>query len=117
MLAFIAGLIGMVAVEVNSANYLLSQDQVSQTIADTSKFKSLKVNRILIIGNKVTRNRIIERELSLKPGDTISAHRLPEILVKDKNKVYNLRLFNTVSIRSLQVDESNIDLLVEVNER
>ncbi len=117
MLAFIAGLIGIASVEFNSAHHMVFQDHVNSSIADTTEFKSLKVNRVLIIGNKITRNRIIERELSLKPGDTVSVSRLSEILVKDKNKVYNLRLFNTVNIRSLQLDEGNIDLLIEVNER
>ncbi len=117
MLAFIAGLIGIASVEFNSAHHMVFQDHVNSSIADTTEFKSLKVNRVLIIGNKITRNRIIERELSLKPGDTVSVSRLSEILVKDKNKVYNLRLFNTVNIRSLQLDGGNIDLLVEVNER
>ena len=117
MLAIIAGLIGIIAVEVKSINYSLSQDKVTSSIIDTTQLRSLKVNRVLIIGNKVTRNRIIERELSLKPGDTVSVTRLSEILVLDKNKVYNLRLFNTVSIRSLQLDSTNIDLLVEVSER
>ncbi len=117
MLAFIAGLIGIVAVGLNPASEMVYQDSVGISIADTIGLKILKVNRILIIGNKVTRNRIILRELSLKSGDTVSVSRLHEILMKDKNKVYNLRLFNTVSIRSLELGEDNIDLLIEVSER
>lgn len=117
MLAFIAGLIGIVAVGLNPTSEMVYQDSVSISIADTIGLKILKVNRILIIGNKVTRNRIILRELSLKSGDTVSVSRLHEILMKDKNKVYNLRLFNTVSIRSLELGEDNIDLLIEVSER
>ncbi|MEK6780475.1 MAG: POTRA domain-containing protein [Bacteroidota bacterium] len=117
MLAVIAGLISIVASGLNPAPESGLQDTVILSTTATDKFKILKVNRILIIGNKVTRNRIIERELSLKSGDTVTVARLNEILLKDKNKVYNLRLFNTVSIRSLELDEGNIDLLVEVNER
>jgi outer membrane protein assembly factor BamA len=117
MLAYIAGLIGMIAGEVKSVDYSLSPDKINSSIIDTTESTSLKVNRVLIIGNKITRNRIIERELSLKPGDTVSVTRLSEILLLDKNKVYNLRLFNTVNIRSLQLDSTTIDLLVEVSER
>ncbi|MBY0434535.1 MAG: hypothetical protein K2U26_10530, partial [Cyclobacteriaceae bacterium] len=69
------------------------------------------------IGNKVTRNRIIERELSLKPGDTIRTQALAGTLQWDKNKIYNLRLFNTVSVRALALPENQIDILVEVTER
>lgn len=117
MLAFIAGLIGIVAVWLKPAPDMVYQDSTGLSISDTTEIKVLTVNRVLIIGNKVTRNRIILRELSLTSGDTVSISRLSKILVKDKNKIYNLRLFNTVSIRSLELGEGNIDLLIEVNER
>ena len=116
MLAVIAGFMSIVAMSHSperDANY---QDSTKRSIATTDP-KVLTVNRILIIGNKVTKNRIIQRELSLTSGDTVSIARLNEILIKDKNKIYNLRLFNTVSVRSLELGESTIDLLVEVNER
>ena len=79
--------------------------------------KILHVDRVLIIGNKVTRPRIIERELSLKPGDTISFKNLSAALLWDKNKIYNLRLFNTVTVRALDLTNDHIDILVEVSER
>ncbi len=63
----------------------------------------LTVNRIIIIGNKVTKERIISRELTLKHGDTISVKRLPHELLWDKRKIYNLRLFHTVTVRSLEL--------------
>lgn len=75
------------------------------------------INRILIIGNKVTRERIISRELSLKTGDTVNLKRLEQIILLDQRKIYNLRLFNTVTIRSLDLGNGIVDLLVEVNER
>ena len=117
MLAFIAGLIGIAAVWLNPALDIVYQDSARFSVTDTTEFNILTVNRVLIIGNKVTRNRIILRELSLTSGDTVSTSRLSKILIKDKNKVYNLRLFNTVSIRALELGDGNIDLLVEVNER
>ncbi|MBS1976332.1 MAG: hypothetical protein JST46_03115 [Bacteroidetes bacterium] len=99
------------------------RDSVAATIAaevkprDTIPNRILRVNRVIIIGNKVTRNRIIERELSLKPGDTIRQQNLPGTLQWDKNKLYNLRLFNTVSVRALEFSEDEIDILVELTER
>lgn len=84
---------------------------------DTTSREIMTVNRILIIGNKITRDRIILRELALQPGDTVSNHRLGAILQRDRNKIYNLRLFNTVTIRILQLDTAQIDLLIEVAER
>lgn len=84
---------------------------------DTTENRLLEVNRILIIGNKVTLDRIILRELSLEAGDTISTHRLNNVLLRDKNKIYNLFLFNTVAVRALELPDNKIDLLVEVEER
>lgn len=86
---------------------------------DTVEARTLRVNRVIVLGNKITRNRIILRELSLKPGDTISLSRIDNQLLRDRAKIYNLRLFNTVIVRWLEYDPANnlIDLIVEVTER
>lgn len=75
------------------------------------------INRVLIIGNRLTRDQIILRELSLKPGDLIYNLDLPQILDLDKKKLFNTRLFNTVEIRTMELEENKIDLLVDLNER
>ena len=87
--------------------------------ADTVDNRTLEVNRIIILGNKITRDRIILRELSLKPGDTISSVRIDNQLVRDRAKIYNLRLFNTVVVRWLEFDPiaGKVDIIVEVTER
>lgn len=84
---------------------------------DSIDVELLELNRILLVGNKTTRDRIILRELTLKPGDTISNVSLPQVILKDKNKIYNLRLFNTVELRPIKLSDNKIDLLVEVTER
>jgi outer membrane protein assembly factor BamA len=112
LIGFIFGL-GSSSYQVDSVDQIRPDTLVVKT--DTTKV--LTVNRVLIIGNKKTRDQIISRELSLKPGDTISFHRLNETLLWDKHKIYNLRLFNTVSLRILTTSPTTIDLLVEVQER
>ncbi len=89
----------------------------ARVVMDTTSTRMLYVDRVLIIGNKVTKQRIIDRELSLKSGDSIRANALQPTLLWDKNKLYNLRLFNTVSVRALDMGNDHIDLLVEVTER
>ena len=84
---------------------------------DSMESQLLEVNRILIVGNKVTLDRIILRELTLKPADTINSRLLPQVLLKDKNKIYNLRLFNTVELRPILLSSNKVDLLIEVTER
>ncbi|MBL0741331.1 hypothetical protein JI741_08870 [Chryseolinea sp. Jin1] len=85
-------------------------------VADTSRH-ILHVNRIFIVGNRITRDRIVLRELSLKPGDTVSTAMLPLVIERDKRKLINTRLFNTVEIKPLEYESDHIDLLIDINER
>ena len=75
------------------------------------------INRIFIVGNRLTREQIIIRELSLKPGDLIYDLNLSEILDLDKKRLINTRLFNTVDIRTMEIGENKVDLLIDLNER
>ena len=91
------------------------QRNKNRVTADTSEL--ITINRILILGNKITRDFIIQRELTLKPGDTVRLQQIPLILEKDKSKLLNTRLFNTVSIRMLDYENGTADILLEVSER
>jgi outer membrane protein assembly factor BamA len=79
--------------------------------------KILRVGRVVIVGNNITRARIITRELTLSAGDTIRQTSLAAVLHLDKNKIYNLRLFNTVECRSIEYEPDMVDVIVEVTER
>jgi outer membrane protein assembly factor BamA len=100
----------------------------SYSVADTVKLPEklrvngdsgvyLQISRIFIIGNKRTRDQIILRELSLKPGDIVNSADLPIILDRDQKKLFNTRLFNTTNVKPLELEPGKIDLLVDVNER
>lgn len=95
----------------------IARDTVVVSQHDTLSNRIVYINRVLIIGNKVTKERIISREISLKPGDTVSTKRIDKVLILDQRKIYNLRLFNTVTIQWLELTAGQVDLLVEVNER
>jgi outer membrane protein assembly factor BamA len=87
-----------------------------ETQTDTSK-RYLEVGRIIITGNKLTRNSIILRELSLKTGDVISEGILAKVIELDERKLFNLHLFNTSTITPLDLKNGLVDLLIEVDER
>lgn len=89
----------------------------AKIISPDSLGKYFTVDRIIIIGNKHTRNSIILRELSVKRGDVVNEAHLPLILKKDERKLFNLHLFNTATIQVLDIGNGMIDLLVEVSER
>lgn len=94
---------------------MLSWPGTAQTPTDSTAW--LKLNRVIIIGNKKTLDRIITRELTLKPGDSIQRFNLDPTLTRDKNKIYNLRIFHAVKPRVLELPNHSFDLLVEVEER
>ena len=106
MLALIVGFLG-----------ILGSSQADTVSVPTDSSRVLTVNRVLIIGNKITKERIISREIKLKAGDTISLKRLQHEILWDKRKIYNLRLFHTVIVRVLELPENRFDLLVDVTER
>jgi outer membrane protein assembly factor BamA len=113
MLALIVGFLGMMGS--SQADTVITPVDTVKSSVDSSRV--LTVNRVIIIGNKVTKERIISREITLKPGDTITLKRLPHELLWDKRKIYNLRLFHTVMVRALELSDNRIDLLVDVSER
>jgi outer membrane protein assembly factor BamA len=84
---------------------------------DTTGGRFLTVSRVFITGNRITRDKIISRELSLKSGDIIYEEDLTPILEGDKRKLLNTRLFNTVDIKLLELQQGKVDLIVDVNER
>lgn len=86
-----------------------------QKADSTGKF--VRINRVFIVGNRLTRDQIILRELTLKPGDIIFSLDLPSILDLDRKKLINTRLFNTVEIRTMELSDNKVDLLIDLNER
>jgi outer membrane protein assembly factor BamA len=77
----------------------------------------IHINRIFIVGNRITRDQIVLRELTLKQGDIIYNLDLASILERDKKKLINTRLFNTVEIKTLELQQGYIDLIIDLNER
>ena len=81
----------------------------------TSRF--VRIGRIFLVGNRITRDRIILRELSVNAGDLIYSDDLPAILDRDRKRLINTRLFNSVNIRVLELEEDQWDLLIDMKER
>ena len=98
-----------------SLNSGLAQEHVQVFRADTAT--QLVVGRILIIGNKVTKDRIIFRELSVQTGDTISRIELNKALQLSEIRLYNLRIFNKVQLSLLELSPGQADILIDVAER
>ena len=78
--------------------------------------KEHQISKIIITGNKITKESIILRELSFKKGDLIDIAKLKKIEDESKVNLTNLNLFNFITI-SNTVNEKNIIILIEVIER
>ncbi len=90
---------------------------LQHSIVKKNDRRYLKVGRIIIVGNKVTKSRIILRELDIQEGDYVYDEDLDPLIELDRNKIYNLRLFNTVLIRPIEVEQGVVDIIIEVSER
>lgn len=88
-----------------------------QLSSDSVKGRYLEIDNIFIIGNKVTKERIILREMSIIKGAFYYEEDLKDIIIADRKKILNTRLFNTVEITTLELSANKVDVIVRVTER
>lgn len=95
-----------------------AQDRTN--IYDTIDFQTadtmVVIGKIDIIGNKVTRDKIILREIEFHTGDTISQNQLEKLIVNSKQNLINRSLFNFVTFTKKPYQEV-YDIEVAVTER
>jgi len=82
----------------------------SQTIIDSTHIGK-KISDIVIMGNNVTKDYIILREMKTKEGDLLN----PELLKKDRKRIQSLQIFNRVSIQIIEENQS-VNLFIFVTE-
>ena len=106
MLAFIIGFLSVFAIhpdltgEPNKTPYDSVKRPGKPKLSTDTTGRFVEINRIFIIGNRITRDQIVLRELSLKPGDIVYNLDLPSLFDLDKKKLINTRLFNKLEIRT-----------------
>lgn len=77
------------------------------------------IGSIKINGNRITKERIILRELLLFPGDTISLGELDTLIIRSEENLMNTSLFNFAEISYTGHSPANraVDIQVDVTER
>jgi outer membrane protein assembly factor BamA len=80
--------------------------------AQTASDSAIIIRDIQIRGNRITKEHVILREMSLKIGDTLT-QKAKDL---DRNNIYNLRLFNEVDVDD-SVYLNQATLIVTVSER
>jgi outer membrane protein assembly factor BamA len=68
-------------------------------------------------GNKITRERILLREMTFREGQTLRSDKLEYHLNRSKANVWNLQLFNFVEIDTCHYVPGEIEVVVRVTER
>lgn len=76
------------------------------------------IDTIEIIGNRITKAHVILRELEFCRHDTVGVDRLMPLLEKSRENVFNMRVFNVVTMDTLHKgDPGHIGVVVTVTER
>lgn len=70
-----------------------------------------KVARVVVLGNQHTRTGVIDRQVTLKPGDSLSQAQVYE----SQRRLYDLGLFSSVQITPMNPSGSEPDKTVLVN--
>ena len=108
----------MVALQVNGqAGDTVKIVTPKNILKQDTRGRYLRINKIEISGNNLTRNSIILRELLVKEGSIINEQELDYICTKAQQRVFNLHLFHTAAIKPVYIDSATIDLKVDVQER
>lgn len=90
-----------------------SLDSLKHPIKD----KVVYIRHIYIDGIKMTRRKILLRELPFQEGDSIAVSKLPEAFEKAKVQIMNTRLFHRAEVSLYDVNEPDIDVNITVKER
>ncbi|MCA1762080.1 MAG: hypothetical protein LC664_03660, partial [Flavobacteriales bacterium] len=93
-----------------------AQNTPSEEIALDTLGKKVIVD-FLIEGNKLTKERIILREVTLSLGDTLYWSNLRAGMEQTRRNVMNLGIFNFVEVEPIQINNSELIVLITVQER
>ena len=101
-------------IEFFELNYLDNVNDFNVDILfEIVQLKPKYVNQINIVGNSRTFDYVIRRELELVEGDPINDNQI-KIL---KDKLLSLNLFEAVKLKEEIVDNNNVNLIIEVEEK
>ena len=88
----------------------------SKSLFESLDNKQYKVNKITIVGNEITKEKIILRELSFTKDDLIKAGEIDEQIKSSKSNLTNLNLFNFITIKH-EIRNEKINFTIELIER
>lgn len=104
---------GYIDAQVNETYRVTEEDDSVDLVYRIYEGERISLRRIVIYGNKRTRDKVIRRQLTVYPGELCDLNRLRESL----QRVYKLRYFSDVNIELAETDSAHLkDLLITVKE-
>ena len=79
--------------------------------------QDIVIGSLTFEGNKLTRERILLREITFREGQTIQEEKFAEHLERSKGNLWNLLLFNFVEIDTCSYGTNEVEVVVRVIER
>lgn len=89
----------------------------SQTIFLPDSSATYIISNIVLVGNKTTKRNIILRELAFYENDTIKGKDLQGVYDRSRQNLMNTLLFNFVFVTPNRIDDTHLEVLIEVTER
>lgn len=84
---------------------------------DTLVKHMVQIIDIQVEGNDKTREYVIRREMSLHEGKIVALEDLPQLMAIDKKRISNTRLFLSVEMSVVNLDERHVRIEVDLQER
>ena len=88
--------------------------QANRIIPDTGK-NYCRIDSIILAGNKITKDKIILREIIFKAGDTLGCDKLDSLISRSKENLLNTLLFNFVELDKAYPFPGSLDVVIHVN--
>ncbi len=96
---------------------LASFPLLSRCLPDSSERKII-ISGITLIGNGITRDKVVLREMAVRKGDTVLLADLPGRLNRSRENLLNTSLFNFVTLHTLMASDSvHAEVFVDMKER
>jgi hypothetical protein len=87
------------------------------TVYSQDSISYLKIRKIMIAGNKKTKPFVIHREMTLHENDSFPANQMDATLLQQRLNIFNIGLFNEVSLNIKNWENDSLDLFIQVRER